>query len=241
MRLKNIMEAHIYKAKDRGTADFGWLKANYSFSFSNYYNSANIHFGALRVLNDDIIAPGMGFDTHPHDNMEIVTIPLSGALRHVDSIGHMQVVGVHDVQVMSAGTGISHSEFNNSSTYEANTLQLWIFTDKKEHTPRYDQKSFSEKDMQNCFQLMVGPRDNIAPLWINQNAWLSRGKFIKCKSIRYELKSERNGIYIFMIDGKVQIDNKVLDKRDAISIVNSSFVDIQIIQKSDILVVEVPV
>lgn len=235
------MKTQYFKSTNRGSADYDWLKARYSFSFANYYNPTSIHFGALRVLNDDCISAGVGFDTHPHDNMEIITIPLQGALKHVDSMGHSQVIGAHDVQVMSAGTGITHSEHNNSATDSAYTLQIWIFSDARGHEPRYDQASFDETQMKNNFCIMVGPKISDAPLWIHQNAWISRAKIDTNNNISYDLHSKNSGVYAFLIDGIVEMNAVKMQKRDALAISETEKFDILAIDDSDILIIEVPV
>ncbi|HKI90550.1 MAG TPA: pirin family protein [Draconibacterium sp.] len=234
------MEKIIHKASERGFADHGWLKATHSFSFANYYNTEKMHFGKLRVLNDDIIGPGMGFDIHPHQDMEIITIPLSGSLRHGDNMGHKEVITTGEVQVMSAGSGIWHSEFNASKTELLNLFQIWIFTDKKNHQPRYDQKKFDTEKKNNKWQLLVSPDGEDGSLWIHQNAFIS---IINADStdITYQLKAQENGVYFIQVEGKAEIDGVELGKRDAIGLW-SIFKPIQVSfkQQSTLLAIEVP-
>src|SRR6478735_539352 len=193
------MRHQIFPKSERGTADHGWLKANFSFSFGNYYNPDMVQFGMLRVLNDDTIAGGMGFGTHPHDNMEIITIPLEGGLSHRDSMGNKATVSFGEVQVMSAGTGIQHSEMNASQDEQAKTLQLWIFPEKDNVVPRYDQKAFTLNDNRNAFTTIVSPQDKNDgnALWIYQQAYLSLGIFDKNITVKYDVKIPDNGAYLF--------------------------------------------
>lgn len=234
-----LMNSTLYKANTRGHLNFGWLDANYSFSFSNYYDPARIHFGALRVLNDDTIQAGMGFGTHPHDNMEICTIPLKGALEHKDSTGGHGVIRKNDIQIMSAGTGVYHSEFNHSKTDEANILQIWIFPKKKNITPRYDQKTFNPTDRINQFQTIVAPDDENA-LQLNQDTWLSLASFTKDTEISYTLHNTQNGIYAFLIEGNITVNNIDLHKRDAVGITETNKLDIHSTTNSELLLIEVP-
>ncbi|MFW6309959.1 MAG: pirin family protein [Prolixibacteraceae bacterium] len=195
--------------------DHKWLKARHSFSFANYHNPEKMHFGKLRVLNDDTIAPSRGFDVHPHQDMEIITIPLSGALKHGDNIGNEGVIKAGEVQVMSAGTGVWHSEFNASDEEELNLFQIWIFTDERGHTPHYDQKKFSPEGRQDKWQLMVSPDGRDDSLWIHQNAFILQYASNTSDKINYKLNAEKNGVYFMLIDGSVEIENNALQKRDA--------------------------
>ncbi len=235
------MTTQFFAADHRGHADHGWLQANFSFSFGSYFNPQNIRFGALRVLNDDTIAAGAGFGTHPHDNMEIVTIPLEGALRHKDSEGNEGVVRFGDVQVMSAGTGILHSEMNASPTERAKTLQLWIFPDVQNVEPRYGQKSFAVEQQINTFVTVVTPKDHNdgQALWIHQQAFLSLGIFEAGQQIDYKCRIAGNGLYLFLIEGQIGVDGKVLNKRDGMGITGFDTISIDIIAKAKILLVEV--
>ncbi|MDI1305583.1 MAG: pirin family protein, partial [bacterium] len=189
----------IHKANTRGRADHGWLQANFSFSFGNWYNPERIQFGALRVLNDDIIGEGMGFGTHPHDNMEIITIPLEGDLAHKDSMGNAATIKSGDIQVMSAGTGIQHSEFNPNPDLKTKSLQIWVFPNKRNVEPRYQQISLNTEDRKNKLQQILSPNADDSGVWIHQDAWFHLGKFDKDVSVNYDLKKEGNGVYAFIL------------------------------------------
>jgi redox-sensitive bicupin YhaK (pirin superfamily) len=234
------MKKTFHPANERGHNDIGWLKANFSFSFGPYYNPAKVHFGALRVLNDDIIAGGTGFGTHPHDNMEIITIPISGALEHRDSMGSHGVITAGEVQVMSAGTGIQHSEYNHSKTDAANTLQIWLFPKEMNIEPRYDQKSFLNDLKPNQLTTLVSPEKGGSALWINQDATFSMGDFDAGQSFKYDIKIPGNGAYIFLIEGKIDAEGTVLNKRDALGVEDISSITIQAEAHSRILIMEVP-
>ena len=236
------MRHRLFPRNKRGTANHGWLKANFSFSFGNYYNPDMVQFGMLRVLNDDTIAGGTGFGTHPHDNMEIITIPLEGGLTHRDSMGNQETVRFGEVQVMSAGTGIQHSEMNASETEEAKTLQLWIFPEKDNVTPRYDQKGFDLEASKNSFVTVVSPEDKNDgnALWIYQQAFLSLGIFEAGTTITYDLKIPENGVYLFLIEGEIEINNETIRERDAYGIVEFENFEIKTNKQSKILVIEVP-
>lgn len=231
------METIIYPAKERGFANHGWLQANHSFSFASWYHPDKIHFGALRVLNDDRIAPSMGFGRHPHDNMEIITIPLSGSLKHQDSMGHSSVIQTGEVQVMSAGTGIQHAEFNASTQEDLTLFQIWIFPNKQGVTPRYDQISYTLTE--NEWVEVVGPEHKHQKTWIHQNAWISLGKFSK-DTFQYTLQDPNNGCYLMVIDGEIEINGQALGKRDAIGIVQTDKINIVNKQLTQLLVLEVP-
>ena len=236
----NNMKTIFYPANERGTSDHGWLKANFSFSFAGYYHPDKVHFGALRVLNDDIIAGGTGFGTHPHDNMEIITIPISGALEHKDSMGNIGVIHAGEVQVMSAGTGVEHSEYNHSKTEAANTLQIWLFPKFKNIAPRYDQRDFKDKFKLNEFTTLVTGDKNVDALWINQDATFSIGEFEAGKSTTYEIKNAGNGAYIFVLDGSIKIGDQVLNKKDALGVYDSTLITIDTQVNSRILIIDVP-
>lgn len=235
------MKTIVHKASERGSADHGWLKANHSFSFANYYNPDKIHFGKLRVLNDDIVAPSRGFGMHPHEDMEIITIPLSGALKHADNMGNGAVITTGEVQVMSAGTGVYHSEHNASDTEPVNLFQIWIFTDKNGHTPRYDQKKFSTDDRNGKWQLLVSPHGKNGSLMIHQNAFISAidaGE--KAKNL-YQLQSADNGVYFMVTEGAVIIEETELGKRDAAGFWSfSEPLKIHFKQQTSLLAIEVP-
>ncbi len=236
------MRSRIFPKNKRGTANHGWLKANFSFSFGNYYNPDMVQFGMLRVLNDDTIAGGMGFGTHPHENMEIITIPLEGGLTHRDSMGNQATVKFGEVQVMSAGTGIQHSEMNASETDEAKTLQIWIFPEKDNVEPRYDQKSFDLEKSHNSFTTVVTPRDKNGgnALWIHQQAFMHLGLFDINTTTTYNLKIPENGVYLFLIEGEIEINNETIRERDAYGIVEFDSFDIKTHKNSKILIIEVP-
>ncbi|MFH6971877.1 pirin family protein [Flavobacterium petrolei] len=236
------MTTQLFTSNTRGTADFGWLKANFSFSFGNYFNPERLQFGMLRVLNDDTIAGGSGFGTHGHANMEIITIPLEGGLKHQDSMGNEGVIGFGEVQVMSAGSGVEHSEMNASQKEEAKTLQLWVFPDTENVTPRYDQKSFDIENQINTFVNIVSPNDQNDgnALWVYQKTFFHLGIFDSNTSATYKVRIPKNGVYLFLIEGEIEVNNQVLKARDAMGITNFDAFDIKINTKSKILLVEVP-
>ena len=236
------MAKTIFHAADkRGHAQHGWLDAHHSFSFANWYDPAKVHFGRLRVLNDDIIDGGMGFGKHPHDNMEIITIVLDGKLEHKDSMGHTEQIVPDEVQVMSAGSGVVHSEYNPDPDKKTNLLQTWIFPNKKNVPPRYDQKMFAADERINTLQPLVSPIDNEdAGLKIHQDAWIYRTTLESGKAITHNLHSKGHGAYIFVIGGKVNIGDQVLSKRDALGISDTDTFEIKASEKSDVLIFEVP-
>ena len=234
------MKKVFYPEDSRGKFDFGWLKTNHSFSFGNYYNPERINFGMLRVLNDDFVQGGQGFDTHPHKDMEIITIPLSGALEHKDSTGGRGVLYPNEVQVMSAGTGIEHSEFNHLKDETSNFLQIWILPNKKGHQPRYDQKYFNKEERKNKLQLIVSPEKENGSLWINQNAFIYLTELDQNIEMIYDLHSSKNGVYLFLISGEISAADQILHKRDAIGIWETNSFKINAIKDSFILLIEVP-
>ncbi|MFM7643209.1 MAG: pirin family protein [Sphingomonadales bacterium] len=232
------MKTEFHAANSRGHANHGWLDAHHSFSFASWYNPERIHFGMLRVLNDDIVAGGMGFGKHPHDNMEIITIPLSGALKHQDSMGFSEIIEAGEVQVMSAGAGIYHSEFNPNPDQAVNLFQIWIFPNRKQVEPRYAQRRY---ELQNgSFSTLVGPENSGVSTWIHQEAWLSMGEFAADTQASYTMKSVGNGVYIMVVEGEIQIGDQTLAKRDAIGISQTEKVEISCKQNTKILVIEVP-
>ena len=234
------MKKIIHKADSRGHFDYGWLKTYHTFSFSNYYDPERVNFGMLRVLNDDEIEGGQGFGTHPHSDMEIITIPLEGAVAHKDSSGGEGVIYPDEIQIMSAGTGIQHSEFNHLSDGTTKLLQLWIFPDKKGHKPRYDQKFFDSEERKNKLQFIVTSEKKDGNLWLNQDAYLALTDLGKDKSINYSIHTEGNGVYLFLIDGKISVGDETLSKRDGIGIWDTD--DFSVLANSDskILLIEVP-
>lgn len=234
------MNTVLHKANTRGSADHGWLKANHTFSFANYHNPERMHFGVLRVLNDDTIAGGKGFSTHPHDNMEIITIPLEGDLEHKDNMGNGTVIKSGDIQVMSAGTGILHSEFNADTELDVKLLQIWLFPNKKNVTPRYDQLPIRDLEVKNEFYHILSPNEEAQGVWIHQNSWFSMGEFSEQKTIDYKLNSSKNGVYAFMIDGAATVEGQKLEKRDGFGIWDTDSISISVEKKSRILLMEVP-
>jgi quercetin 2,3-dioxygenase len=230
----------IHKANSRGYADHGWLVNHHTFSFANYYNPERVHFGMLRVLNDDWIEGGMGFGTHPHDNMEIITIPLSGAIAHRDSMGNHSVIQEGEIQVMSAGSGITHSEFNANKNRPATLLQIWVFPNQREVTPRYGQIKLDPKDRKNKFQQIVSPNPEDEGVWIHQNAWFHLADLEKESALDYNLKQQGNGIYLFIIKGKVALDGEHLGERDGMGITEMDKITISAESNSEVLVMEVP-
>ena len=233
------MKKIIHKAASRGYADHGWLKSYHTFSFASYQNSERMNFGMLRVLNDDVVQPEMGFGTHPHRNMEIISIPISGALSHKDSIGNKRSIEVGEVQVMSAGTGLKHSEFNDSKIDAVNFLQLWIIPEIENITPYYNQKIFEALERKNKFQVLVSPKDKqvVGSLPINQQGYISMIDLDKGFETAYDLK---NGAYFFLIEGEVLIEDENLEKRDAIGIIEKDKVYIKANKSSKLLVIDVP-
>lgn len=234
------MKTELYKSGDRGSTKLDWLDSKHSFSFGEYYNHNNIHFGALRVLNDDIVEPGKGFGTHPHNNMEIISIVLEGVLEHKDSMGSIQVIKKDDVQVMSAGTGVLHSEYNHSNEKTVNFLQIWIITAKENIKPRYDQKSFPLNDRVNQLKVVVDGDKESGALTIGQDAKVILGNLGEDKSIDYSIK-KNNGIYVFVFDGSLKIYDNLLKKRDALSIEDTDTITFTAKQTSNFLVIEVPI
>lgn len=232
------MKTVIHKADSRGAVDHGWLKAKHTFSFANYYDPSRVHFGVLRVLNDDWVAPTMGFGMHPHDNMEIITIPLEGALRHRDSMGNEGIIEKNEVQVMSAGTGVYHSEHNASSEHPLSLLQIWVMPNAKNVEPRYMQKRFDAADRQNQWQTIVSPDKSV--LWIHQDTWFSLGDFSKENTITYTLNKASNGVYLFVIDGSIEVGGETLSKRDGMGINDVNEVTIKAFSDAQVLLMEVP-
>ena len=234
------MKTILHKANERGFQNHGWLVANHSFSFANYYNPERVHFGVLRVLNDDFVAPGMGFGTHPHSNMEIITIPLSGELHHKDSMGNFGAIKKGEIQVMSAGAGIQHSEFNGSEEKPVTLLQIWVIPRENGVEPRYDQLKISDNAVENEFQQIVSPNPEDAGVWIHQDAWFHIGNFTQDSSKKYEIKKSENGVYVFVISGSVKIGDTILNQRDALGITETESFDMEIFANSEVLLIEVP-
>ena len=234
------MKTVLHKANTRGHANHGWLDSHHTFSFANYYNPERMNFGVLRVLNDDVVAPGMGFGTHPHDNMEIISIPLEGDLEHKDSMGNVAVIKEGDVQVLSAGTGITHSEYNKNKDKKVKFLQIWVFPKVKNVTPRYDQISIRDIAKTNEFYQVLSPNKEDQGVWINQDAWFHIGNFTKGHLDEYKVKKEGNGVYAFVLDGEVEINQEKLSKRDGMGIWNTDSFNVKATENARILLMEVP-
>lgn len=239
--MKKEIQNVIHKADSRGSADHGWLKAKHTFSFAGYYEEDREQFGALRVLNDDIIDAGYGFGMHPHNNMEIITIPLEGALRHKDSMGHTSVIKAGDVQIMSAGKGLTHSEYNASETESLNLLQIWLFPKSRNIEPRYGETTFDVAKMNGAWLNVVAPLgEQTDALQINQDAWFSLGKFEKGTSISYLKKRAGNGLYIFVIEGRIELEGETLSRRDAMGIEGTDTIELTASDHAYVLVMDVP-
>ena len=234
------MKTLLFKASDRGSADYGWLKPNYYFSFAQYHDNAKVHFGLLRVLNDDFIAGGGSFPTHPHDNMEIVTIPFTGALKHKDSTGGEGVIQAGDIQIMSAGTGVQHSEANASATDPVTLFQVWIFPKERNIKPRYDQKTFDVAERANKWQTVVSPVDADNALWINQDARFALTKLDAGKEITYSNAFAGNGVFLVVINGSVMVNGEQLNKRDALGISETENFTITASEDAELLAIEIP-
>lgn len=234
------MKKVLHKAGTRGHANHGWLNSYHSFSFAGYYNPERIHFGALRVLNDDTVAAGMGFGTHPHDNMEIISIPLSGDLKHKDSMGNEAIIKQGDIQVMSAGTGIAHSEMNARNDQEVKFLQIWVFPNKKNVQPRYGQITLDENKMKNNLLQVLSPNADDEGVWIHQDAWFSLGNLEKGFSTEYKLKAAANGVYAFVLEGDVTINGEAINKRDGLGISETDVLNITADADARLLLMEVP-
>ena len=234
------MKTILHKAESRGHADHGWLNSWHSFSFGGYYNPERVQFGALRVLNDDTVAGGMGFGKHPHDNMEIISIPLEGSLEHEDTTGTKQVIKKGDIQIMSAGTGIAHSEKNGSNTDLVKFLQIWIIPNKKNLPPRYDQKTFSDSEKYNQLRTIISPVGESEGIHIHQDAWFSLGKLDKDFSVDYRVKKEGNGVYIFVLHGTLTVNDIQLNTRDGLGITEATSFTITTSTDAEVLLMEVP-
>lgn len=235
------MKTTLHKAGSRGVADYGWLKSYHTFSFANYYDPERVHFGALRVLNDDYVVGGQGFGEHPHDNMEIITIPLKGALAHKDSMGNAGIISVGEIQVMSAGTGIKHSEFNHDPAHAVEFLQIWVLPNTQNVAPRYDQKKFDIDSKPNDFITMIAPYESHEHLSIKQDAYFHVGHFSNDTILPLPIQDASHGVYIFMIEGELSVDDIILQKRDGLGLeqINSEL-KLNIKRDSKILLIEVP-
>ena len=234
------MKTVLHKSDTRGHADHGWLNSYHSFSFANYHDAERMNFGVLRVLNDDTVAAGRGFGTHPHSNMEIISIPLEGDLQHMDDIGNSTVIKAGDVQVMSAGTGVSHSEYNKNKDQPVKFLQIWIIPNKENVTPRYDQISINDIATKNSLYQILSPNQDDSGVWIHQNAWFHLGEYESETTDSYTLKQKGNGVYIFVLEGEFELENQKLSKRDGLGIWDIDTINFKTNGNSKILVMEVP-
>ncbi len=236
-----MAETILHKADSRGNANHGWLQSRHSFSFAEYYDAQKMNFGALRVLNDDIVAGGMGFGMHNHSNMEIISIPLSGNLEHADSMGNKAIIQQGDVQLMSAGKGVAHSEYNKSASKMVKFLQIWILPNQQNVEPRYDQISLNKEDRINQWQQIISPNKNDSGMWLHQNAWLSLGCFDANFTCNYTMKSPGNGVYVFVLSGNCLVENIKLQNRDALGVWDTTTTQIQALSaNTEILLIEVP-
>jgi redox-sensitive bicupin YhaK (pirin superfamily) len=234
------MQTLLHTAGSRGHASHGWLNSYHTFSFAGYQNPERMHFGVLRVLNDDTVAAGMGFGAHPHDNMEIISIPLAGTLEHKDNAGNHGIIQSGDVQVMSAGTGIAHSEKNHSRTEEVKFLQIWVFPNKRGVQPRYDQQSFRVADRHNQFQQVLSPNPDDAGVWIHQDAWFHLADFDAGFSADYQVKRSGNGVYVFVLEGDATINGQALHARDGFGIWDTTSFTVQADSNTRLLLMDVP-
>ena len=234
------MKTVYHKADSRGFADHGWLKSHHTFSFANYYNPERMNFGVLRVLNDDQVASGMGFGTHPHRDMEIISIPLEGDLEHKDSMGTTAVIRNGEIQVMSAGTGVQHSEYNRNKDGLVKFLQIWVIPNKMNVTPRYDQISIKENEKINDFQQILSPNPYDEGVWIHQNAWFNLAKFEKGNAKEYRIHDAKNGVYVFVLKGSAKIDEQTLGTRDGFGIWETESFTLEALEDSEVLLMEVP-
>jgi redox-sensitive bicupin YhaK (pirin superfamily) len=234
------MKTTYHPAATRGNANHGWLQSYHTFSFANYYNPERMNFGVLRVLNDDTVQAGMGFGTHPHRDMEIISIPLEGDLEHKDSMGNTTVIKHGDVQVMSAGTGVQHSEYNKNPDQPVKFLQIWVMPKAKNVTPRYDQLTLNPADRHNRLQQILSPNADDAGVWIHQDAWFYLGDFDAAKTATYTLNKTGNGVYFFLLSGKIQVGNQTLETRDGFGVWEAESLEITALAKSEVLVMELP-
>lgn len=234
------MKTILHKAETRGHANHGWLNSYHTFSFAGYHDPTRVHFGMLRVLNDDSVEGGRGFGKHPHDNMEIVSIPLKGELEHNDDTGRNEIIKTNDVQIMTAGAGIAHSEYNASKTDAVNFLQIWVFPKVRDVEPRYEQKTFDPSARENSLQIVVSPNRKDGGVNINQDAWFSLGKFNQGKKAEYSIKREGNGVYAFVLEGDVTINDQKLNKRDGLGVWDTDKLSIIADADAEILLIDVP-
>jgi quercetin 2,3-dioxygenase len=235
-----MSDSIYHQADSRGRADHGWLLSRHTFSFANYHDPERVRFGLLRVINDDIVKPSMGFGTHPHENMEIVSIPLTGSLRHQDSMGNRHIITAGEVQIMSAGSGLTHSEYNNSDTKEVNFLQIWVFPEEQDITPRYGQKRFEPADRRNRFQSLVAPERNTEAIWINQQAWFSMADLEAGAILTYVKRRPESGVYLFVIAGDLTANGHRLARRDGLGLTGPDDIELRAATTSEVLAIEVP-
>ncbi len=234
------MKTVLHKGETRGHANHGWLDSHHTFSFAGYHDPSRVHFGMLRVLNDDIVAGGMGFGQHPHDNMEIISIPLKGSLEHRDNTGGHAIIKSGEVQIMSAGSGIAHSEKNASSSDEVNFLQIWVFPKDRNIQPRYEQRVFEKKDRINSLQTVISPQKENGALWINQDAWFSLTDITKGAEVEYSFHNPGNGVYLFVIDGNVTAGEQSLSRRDGMGISDTEKIILRADSDTEVLIMEIP-
>lgn len=231
----------LHKAGTRGHAIHDWLDSYHTFSFAGYYDPARTHFGALRVLNDDTVAAGMGFGRHPHDNMEIISIPTFGDLKHKDSMGNETIIKQGDIQVMSAGTGIAHSEMNANNDKEVRFFQIWLFPNRKNVEPRYGQYTIDEAKLHNNLLTVLSPDEGEEGVWIHQDAWFTMGTLEEGVEKEYKFNKEGNGVYAFVIEGDVTINGQPLNRRDGLGIKGTNILQVKANSEAKILLMEVPV
>ena len=234
------MKTVLHRAETRGRANHGWLDSHHTFSFAGYHNLSRMNFGLLRVLNDDIVKGGMGFGQHPHDNMEIISIPLRGALEHGDNTGGHAIIKSGEVQIMSAGSGLAHSEKNASPTDDVNFLQIWVFPKERNIEPRYKQKMFSKADRMNTIQTVVSPEKENGALWINQDAWFHLTDLKKGSKVEYQLHGKQSGVYVFVLEGNVTAGGQTLNRRDGVGISETEKIEINADSDAEVLIMEVP-
>ena len=234
------MKINIHKADSRGLADHGWLVSRHTFSFASYYDPERMGFGALRVINDDIVKPSKGFSTHPHENMEIVSIPLQGTLRHQDSMGNLHVIEAGEVQIMSAGTGITHSEYNDSDADDVQFLQIWVLPEERDITPRYDQIRFNPAQRKNQFQLLVSPDGVEGSMWMNQYGYFSMIDLDVHRTVNYKLHNKNNGVYLFLLSGSLSLEGRELGLRDGAEISGVDHIDMEAKEPVELLCMEIP-
>lgn len=234
------MKTIYHKADTRGNANHGWLKSRHTFSFANYHDPERMNFGVLRVLNDDTVSESMGFGSHPHQNMEIVSIPLEGDLKHKDNMGNETIIKEGDIQVMSAGTGVMHSEYNNNPDQPVKFLQIWVIPNKMNVEPRYGQITIADNRKPNDFQQILSPNKNDDGVWIYQDAWFHMANFDKGTAKEYTVKKEGNGVYVFVLEGKAKIGDQVLEKRDGLGISETSSFNLEALEDAKILLMDIP-